>query len=58
MSEYYYDVPMTLDVVISVKGSDEQDAKDSLYAMDDEALIVLLAEQVQFVGMTDTDTLQ
>ena len=56
--EDYYDVPMTLEVVISVSAADEKEAVEKLYAMDDEDLVCLLAEQVHFIGMNESDTLQ
>ena len=58
MSEEYYDVPMTLNVIIAVSAEDERAATEKLYSMDDEDLICLLAEQVHFVGMEEGDTLQ
>lgn len=56
--EDYYDVPMTLEVVMSVSATDEKAAAAKLYAMDDADLICLLAEQVHFVGMNESNTLQ
>jgi len=58
MSNEYYDIPLTLEVVMSVKGETEQEAQEKLYAMDDEDLICLLAEQVHFAGMDSASTLQ
>ncbi len=58
MSEEYYDVPMTLNVVIAVSAEDEHKAIEKLHAMDEADLICLLAEQVHFVGMDEKDTLQ
>ncbi len=58
MSEEYYDVPMTLNVVIAVSAEDEYKAIEKLHAMDEADLICLLAEQVHFVGMGEKDTLQ
>lgn len=58
MSDEYYDVPMTLNVVIAVQGETEKEAFEKLYSMDDEDLICLLASQVHFAGMNDTDTVQ
>ena len=55
MIEEYYDVPMTLNVVISVNAEDERAAVEKLYSMDDEDLICLLAEQVHFVGMDEEE---
>ena len=53
--EDYYDVPITFKAVISVPAKDRREAEERLYSMDDEDLICLLSEQVQFIGM-DEDT--
>lgn len=58
MSEEYYDIPMTLNVVISVHAETEREAQERLYAMDDEDLICLLAEQVHFIGMDEDAQVQ
>ena len=58
MSKEYYDVPMTLHVVIAVSAEDEQKAIEKLHTMADDELICLLAAQVHFVGMDEKDTLQ
>ena len=57
MSEYY-DVPITLNVVIAVKSETKREAEEKLYAMDDEDLICLLAEQVHFMDMPESTTVQ
>jgi hypothetical protein len=57
MSEYY-DVPVTLNVVIAVTGETKREAEEKLYRLDDEDLICLLAEQVHFMDMPDDTTVQ
>jgi len=58
MSDEYYDIPITLNVVISVKEESKTKAAERLYAMDDEDLICLLAEQVHFVNMPNDTQVQ
>lgn len=58
MSDEYYDLPITLNAVISVSAKDRREAEESLYSMDDEDLICLLAEQVHFVGMPEDTQVQ
>ena len=50
MKTDYYDVPMTLHVVISVQAEDEVAAKEKLYSMDDAEVVELLSEQVGFIN--------
>lgn len=57
MSEYY-DVPITLNVVIAVTGKSKREAEEKLYRMDDEDLICLLAEQVHFMDMPEDTQVQ
>lgn len=58
MSNEYYDLPVTLNAVISVSAKDRREAEERLYSMDDEDLICLLAEQVHFVNMPDDTQVQ
>ncbi len=46
----YYDIPMTLNVVISVKAESEEKAAEKLYLLEDSAIVELLVEQVHFIG--------
>jgi hypothetical protein len=46
----YYDIPITLNVVISVKAEDEEQAAEKLYLMEDSDIVELLVEQVHFIG--------
>jgi len=45
----YYDIPITLNVVVSVKAESEEQAAEKLYSLDDSEVVQLLAEQVDFV---------
>lgn len=58
MNNEYYDLPITLNAVISVAAKDKREAVERLYSMDDEALICLLTEQVYFVNMPDDTKVQ
>jgi hypothetical protein len=46
----YYDIPITLNVVISVKAESEEQAAEKLYMMEDSDIVELLVEQVHFIG--------
>jgi len=46
----YYDIPITLNVVISVKAESEEQAAEKLYLMEDSDIVELLVEQVHFIG--------
>ena len=50
MSKDYYDVPMTLQVVISVSAESEEEAMEKLYAMGDAEVIDLIQEQSGFIS--------
>ena len=50
MSKDYYDVPMTLEVVISVSAENEEEAMKKLYAMGDTEVINLIQEQSGFIN--------
>lgn len=50
MSKDYYDVPMTLHVVISVSAETEEEAVEKLYAMEDNEVIDLIQEQSDFIN--------
>ena len=55
MKNDYYDVAMTLHVVISVQAVDADAAKEKLYSLNDSEVVQLLSEQVDFaVGQFDS----
>ena len=50
MTNEYYDIPITLKMVISVKGKDREEASDKLYNLTEKEVIKLVSEQIDFVG--------
>lgn len=52
----YYDVPMTLQIVIAVSAKSEEEAIAKLYAMEDTEVIQLLQEQSGFISEDFTST--
>lgn len=50
MADEYYDIPITLKMVISVKGKDREEASEKLYNLTDKEVIKLVSEQIDFVG--------
>lgn len=50
MTDEYYDIPITLKMVISVKGKDREEASDKLYNLTEKEVIKLVSEQIDFVG--------
>jgi len=50
MTGEYYDIPITLKIVISVKGKDREDASEKLYNLSEKEVIKLVSEQIDFVG--------
>jgi hypothetical protein len=46
----YYDIPITLKMVISVKGKDREEASEKLYNLTEKEVIKLVSEQIDFVG--------
>jgi hypothetical protein len=46
----YYDIPITLNVVISVKAETEEKAAEKLYLLEDSDIVELLVEQIHFIG--------
>ena len=45
-----YDIPITLKMVISVKGKDREEASEKLYNLTEKEVIKLVSEQIDFVG--------
>ena len=50
MTDEYYDNPITLKMVISVKGKDREEASEKLYNLTEKEVIKLVSEQIDFVG--------
>ena len=50
MTDEYYDIPITLKMVISVKGKDREEASEKLYNLTEKEVIKLVREQIDFVG--------
>ena len=50
MTDEYYDIPITLKIVISVKGKDLEEASEKLYNLTEKEVIKLVSEQIDFVG--------
>ncbi len=50
MTDEYYDIPITLKMVISVKGKDREEASEKLYNLTEKEVIKLVSEQIDFVG--------
>jgi hypothetical protein len=50
MTGEYYDIPITLKMVISVKGKDREEASEKLYNLTEKEVIKLVSEQIDFVG--------
>ena len=50
MADKYYNIPITLKMVISVKGKDREEASEKLYNLTEKEVIKLVSEQVDFVG--------
>jgi len=50
VTDEYYDIPITLKMVISVKGKDREEASEKLYNLTDKEVIKLVSEQIDFVG--------
>ena len=50
MTDEYYDIPITLKMVISVKGKDREEASEKLYNLTEKDVIKLVSEQIDFVG--------
>ena|GEM_PF-1070922 len=50
MTNEYYDIPITLKMVISVKGKDREEASEKLYNLTEKEVIKLVSEQIDFVG--------
>ena len=50
MTDEYYDIPITLKMVISVKGKDREEAGEKLYNLTEKEVIKLVSEQIDFVG--------
>ena len=50
MTGEYYDIPITLKIVISVKGKDLEEASEKLYNLTEKEVIKLVSEQIDFVG--------
>jgi hypothetical protein len=50
MADEYYDIPITLKMVISVKGRDREEASEKLYNLTEKEVIKLVSEQIDFVG--------
>jgi hypothetical protein len=50
VTDEYYDIPITLKMVISVKGKDREEASDKLYNLTEKEVIKLVSEQIDFVG--------
>ena len=50
MSKDYYDVPMTLQVIIAVSAESEEEAMEKLYTMGDTEVIDLIQEQYGFIS--------
>ena len=50
MTGEYYDIPITLKMVISVKGKDREEASEKLYNLTEKDVIKLVSEQIDFVG--------
>ena len=50
MTDEYYDIPITLKIVISVKGKDREDASEKLYNLSEKEVIKLVSEQIDFIG--------
>ena len=50
MTDEYYDIPITLKMVISVKGKDLEEASEKLYNLTEKEVIKLVSEQIDFVG--------
>ena len=56
MSSDYYDVPLTLNVIIAVKAKSEEEAMAKLYAMEDNEVVQLLQEQSGFISEDFTES--
>jgi hypothetical protein len=50
VTDEYYDIPITLKIVISVKGKDLEEASEKLYNLTEKEVIKLVSEQIDFVG--------
>jgi len=50
VTDEYYDIPITLKMVISVKGKDREEASEKLYNLTEKEVIKLASEQIDFVG--------
>jgi len=50
----YYDIPMTLQIVVAVSAENEEQAVEKLYSMDDTEVIQLLQEQSGFISDEST----
>jgi len=50
VTDEYYDIPITLKMVISVKGKDREEASEKLYNLTEKEVIKLVSEQIDFVG--------
>jgi len=50
VTDEYYDIPITLKIVISVKGKDREDASEKLYNLSEKEVIKLVSEQIDFIG--------
>jgi hypothetical protein len=50
VTDEYYDIPITLKMVISVKGKDREEASEKLYNLTEKDVIKLVSEQIDFVG--------
>jgi len=53
MSNKHYDVPISLNIVVSVNAEDFEAAQEKLYGLSNEELITLLADQVAFFEMEE-----
>ena len=50
MPSDYYDIPMTLNIIIAVSADSEEEAMEKLYAMEDAEVVQLLQEQSGFIN--------
>jgi len=50
MPSDYYDIPMTLNIIIAVSATSEEEAMEKLYAMEDAEVVQLLQEQSGFIN--------
>jgi hypothetical protein len=50
MKNDYYDIPMTLNIIIAVSATSEEEAMEKLYAMEDAEVVQLLQERSGFIN--------